>query len=48
VVRQEGYLRTQSVKSVHDSYVGEHAGIQNTYRRLKTNFYWYGMKAMVK
>ena len=36
------------VKSVHDSYVGGHADIQNTFRRLKTNFYWPGMKAMVK
>ena len=36
------------MKSVHDSYIGGHAGIQNTYRRLETNFYWYGMKAMVK
>ncbi|XP_073268339.1 uncharacterized protein [Populus alba] len=25
-----------------------HAGIQNTYRRLKSNFHWYGMKVMVK
>ena len=47
VVGQGGNLRAQLVKSVHDSYVG-HAGVQNTYRRLKTNFHWYGMKAMVK
>ena len=48
VVGKEGHLKTQLVKSIHDPYVGGHAGIQNTYRRLKTNFYWYGMKAMVK
>jgi hypothetical protein len=48
MVGQEGHLRTLLVKSVHDSYIRGHAGIQNTYRRLKTNFYWYGMKAMVK
>jgi len=48
VVGQGGNLRAQLVKSVHDSYVGRHAGFQNTYRRLKTNFHWYSMKAMVK
>ena len=48
MVGQQGQLRAQLIKSVHDSYVGGHAGVQNTYRRLKTNFYWYGMKAMVK
>ena len=45
---QEGELRARLVKSVHDSYVGGHAGIQNTFRRLKANFYWSRMKAMVK
>jgi hypothetical protein len=48
MVGQEGNLITQLVKYVHDSCVGGHAGIQNTYRRLKTNFYWSGMKVMVK
>jgi hypothetical protein len=32
MVGQGGHLRAQLVKSVHDSYVGGHAGIQNTYR----------------
>ncbi|KAJ6942306.1 hypothetical protein NC652_008196 [Populus alba x Populus x berolinensis] len=48
VVGQDGELRAKLIKSVHDSYVGGHASIQNTFRRLKTNFYWSGMKAMVK
>ena len=48
MVGQEGELRARLIKSMHDSYVGGHAGIQNTFRRLKTNFYWSGMKAMVK
>jgi len=48
MVGQEGNLITQLVKYVHDSCVGGHAGIQNTYKRLKTNFYWSGMKVMVK
>ena len=39
MVGQKGELRARLVKSVHDSYVGGHAGIQNTFRRLKANFY---------
>jgi hypothetical protein len=39
VVGLKGELRTKLVKYVHDSYVGGHAGIQNTFRRLKVNFY---------
>jgi hypothetical protein len=39
VAGQEGNLRTQLVKSLDNSYVRGHAGIQNTYRRLETDFY---------
>lgn len=31
VVGQDGEFRTKLVKFVHDSYVGGHAGIQNTF-----------------
>jgi hypothetical protein len=48
VVGHDGNLRTQLVKSIHDSYVGGHAGILNTYKRLKTSFYWFGIMTMVK
>ena len=48
MVGQEGELRARLVKSMHESYVEGHASIQNTFRRLKANFYWSGMKAMVK
>lgn len=48
VVGQEGELKTKLVKSMHDSYVRGHVGIQNTFRRMKANFYWSGMKVMVK
>lgn len=48
VVGQKGELRAKLVKFIHDSYVDGHAGIQNSYKRLKENFYWFGMKRMVK
>nr|TKR98303.1 hypothetical protein D5086_0000204380 [Populus alba] len=35
VVGAAGSLREELVKNTHDSYIGGHAGIQNTYRRLK-------------
>jgi hypothetical protein len=37
-------LREELVKTTHDSYIGGHTGIQNTYRRLKAHFYWPFMK----
>jgi len=37
-------LREELVKTTHDSYIGGHTGIQNTYRRLKAHFYWPSMK----
>lgn len=32
----------------YDSCIGGHAGIQNTYKRLKTHFYWPTMKKLVQ
>ncbi|KAJ3690878.1 hypothetical protein LUZ61_020042 [Rhynchospora tenuis] len=36
--------RNQLIKEVHDSHVGGHSGILSTYKRLKSMFYWPGMK----
>jgi hypothetical protein len=35
VIGSIGLLREELIKSTYDSYIGGHAGIQNTYRRLK-------------
>nr|TKR65655.1 hypothetical protein D5086_0000319880 [Populus alba] len=35
VIGAAGTLREELVKTIHDSYIGGHASIQNTYRRLK-------------
>ena len=47
VIGAAGLLREELVKSTHDSYIGGHVGIQNTYRRLKAHFYWPFMKKLV-
>jgi len=38
VIGSAGLLREDLIKSTYDSYIGGHAGIQNTYRRLKGSF----------
>lgn len=47
VIGSDGNLRSIIVLAAHDSYLGDHAGIQNSYRRLKSSFYWPSMKKMV-
>jgi len=47
VIGVAGPLREELVKTIHDSYIGGHAGIQNTYRLLKAHFYWPSMKKLV-
>ena len=47
VIGATGLLREELVKSTHDSYIGGHTGIQNTYRRLKAYFYWSSIKKLV-
>ena len=47
VIGVVGSLREELVKTTHDSYIGGHTGIQNTYRRLKAHFYWPSMKKLV-
>jgi hypothetical protein len=41
-------MREKVVKTTRDSCTRGHAGIQNSYRRLKTVFCWHLMKKMVK
>lgn len=44
VVGNDSQLRAQILSAVHDSSVGGHSGINGTYMRLKSSFYWPGMK----
>lgn len=48
VVGIKSTLRRKLVNAMHDFYIGGHDGIQNTYKRLKTAFYWSTMKSTVK
>jgi transposase InsO family protein len=48
VIGSTGLLREDLIKSIHDSYIGGHVGIQNTYRRLKAHFYWPSMKKLIQ
>ncbi|XP_071900942.1 uncharacterized protein [Coffea arabica] len=41
-------LRKQLVSCMHDSAVGGHSGNQGTYQRLKSYFFWPGMKKEVE
>ncbi|KAE8727404.1 hypothetical protein F3Y22_tig00005459pilonHSYRG00018 [Hibiscus syriacus] len=42
-----GTLRLQILQLLHDSPHGGHSGTQATYQRIKANFYWPKLKAMV-
>ncbi|XP_039023154.1 uncharacterized protein LOC120155744 [Hibiscus syriacus] len=42
-----GPLRLQILQLLHDSPYGGHSGIQATYQRIRENFYWPKLKAMV-
>lgn len=49
VVGSDAQLRASILHEVHNSSYGGHSGIQGTYMRLKSSFYWPGMKsAMVQ
>jgi hypothetical protein len=39
--------RNRLVGAAHDSYTRGHAGVQNSYKRLKAFFYWHAAKQMV-
>jgi hypothetical protein len=48
IIGSAGLLKEELIKSTYDSYIGGHAGIQNTYRRLKAHFYWPSMRKLVQ
>jgi hypothetical protein len=48
VIGSGGLLKEELIKSTYDSCIGGHAGIQNTYKRLKAHFYWPSMKKLVQ
>ncbi|KAJ4788261.1 polyprotein [Rhynchospora pubera] len=47
-VGNHGNWRTQMIKAVHDSSIGGHSGIINTYKRVKAMFFWPKLKEMVQ
>ena len=47
VIENNDDLRNRLVGAAHDSYTRGHAGVQNSYKRLKAFFYWHAAKQMV-
>ncbi|KAJ4813235.1 polyprotein [Rhynchospora pubera] len=47
-VGNHGTWRQQLLKEVHDSSIGGHSGIFNTYKRVKAMFFWPKLKEMVQ
>ncbi|KAJ4798340.1 polyprotein [Rhynchospora pubera] len=43
-----GQWRSQLIKEIHDSSLGGHYGIVNTYKRVKSMFLWPKLKEMVQ
>lgn len=43
-----GNLRTELITKLHESAIGGHSGQHGTYQRLKSLFYWKGMKRDVR
>ncbi|KAJ4817704.1 polyprotein [Rhynchospora pubera] len=43
-----GQWRSQLIKEIHDSSLGGHSGIVNTYKRVKAMFFWPKLKEMVQ
>lgn len=48
VVGSNVTLRTKLIRQFHDEPVGGHSGVQVTYNKLATVFYWKGMRKAVK
>ncbi|KAE8728969.1 hypothetical protein F3Y22_tig00004035pilonHSYRG00004 [Hibiscus syriacus] len=42
-----GTLRQELLRTFHDSPLGGHSGGQATYQRIKSYFYWPGLKSMI-
>lgn len=36
------------LQEFYESYIGGHAGVEHTFRRLNANFSWEGMRQEVK
>ncbi|XP_020092846.1 uncharacterized protein LOC109713256 [Ananas comosus] len=47
-IGKSGHLREKVIDQMHNSALGGHSGIQNTYRRIKQHFYWPGLKKEVE
>lgn len=48
VLVKNGSIRTNILKTIHETAVGGHSGIHTTYLRAKGLFYWKGIKADVE
>ena len=48
VVGNNAELKRNILQSLHESPLGGHSGIQNTYLRVKQLFYWPQLKRAVK
>jgi hypothetical protein len=48
VIRENTNVRDKVIKIAHDSCIGCHVSVQNSYMRLKVVFYWPMMKRRVK
>lgn len=47
VVGNDADLRSAILTEIHNTTYGGHSGVQGTYIRLKSSFYWPGMKAAI-
>lgn len=41
-------LRTKLISQFHDDSIGGHTGVQVTYKKMTTVFYWKGLKNIIK
>ncbi|GJY84780.1 ty3-gypsy retrotransposon protein, partial [Tanacetum coccineum] len=48
VIGYDAKLRAELLKYYHNELMGGHSGVDPTYKRLKSAFYWKGMKRSVK
>jgi len=44
IIGEDGALRRRIIGALHDSPVGGHSGIQNTYYKVKMMFHWPGLR----
>ena len=48
VVPNGASIITTLLKEYHDGPIGGHSGVLKTYKRLKSDFYWVGMKKEIE